>query len=318
MKIVVLDSVTLGDDLDLKILEKYGSLTLYSYTKPEEVAERVKEADIVITNKVRLNESNLAEANNVKYIGISATGTDNVDKEYAKSRGIKVTNVKGYSSESVAQHTFALLFFLYEKLSYYDKYVKSGAYVNDVIFTHFDKKFSEINGKTWGIIGLGAIGSRVGAIAKAFGCNVVYYSTSGKNSNNHFQRVELDELLKNSDIISIHAPLTSETKNLIGYQELSIMKKSAVIINVGRGTIINETDLAKALNEDLIAGAGLDVLEREPINEDNPLLKIQDSTKLLITPHIAWASVEARKRLWNDVDLNIEAFINGEERNLVE
>ncbi|MDF2819800.1 MAG: D-isomer specific 2-hydroxyacid dehydrogenase NAD-binding protein [Clostridiales bacterium] len=317
MKIAILDANTLGDDLDLTVFEKYGETTTYGYTKENEVSERIKDVDIIITNKIVLNESNLKDAHNVKLICLTATGTNNVDKEYTKSRKIGVANVKGYSSESVAQHTFALLFYLFEKLSYYDNYVKSGAYTGDKMFTHFERKYSEINNKTWGIIGLGAIGKRVASIASAFNCNVVYYSTSGRNNNSEYERLNLEELLRTSDIISIHAPLDESTTNLIGYNELSKMKKSAIIINVGRGKIINEADLARALSEDLIAGAGIDVLEYEPINEGNPLLEIKDSTKLLITPHIAWASVEARNRLIEEVCQNIEAYIEGKERNIV-
>jgi glycerate dehydrogenase len=317
MKIVILDSNTLGDDLDLSIYNKLGDVEVFGFTSKDEVIGRIKDANVIITNKVVLNEHNLKYAIDLDLICLTATGTNNVDKNYTNDRGIVVSNVVGYSTNSVAQHTFAMLFYLYEKLSYYDKYVKSGTYIGDKIFTHFDRKFNELEGKKWGIIGLGAIGKRVAVIAKNFGCEINYYSTSGKNSNDEYNRVDLDTLLKSSDIVSIHAPLNENTDNLITYNELSKMKRSSIILNLGRGRIINEKDLSKALNENLIAGAGLDVLECEPINADNLLLNIEDSTKLLITPHIAWASIEARNRVIQEVKENIQAFYKGEPRNVV-
>ncbi|TCT15547.1 glycerate dehydrogenase [Natranaerovirga pectinivora] len=317
MKLAILDGNTLGDDIDLSVLDVFGNVDVYGFTSKDEVVDRIKDLDVIITNKVELNESNLKYAENVKLICLTSTGTNVIDLKYTNSRGIKVANIKGYSTESVTQHTFALLFYLYEKLNYYDRYVKDRKYVNDKMFTHFDRKYNEIYGKTYGIIGLGAIGKRVAEVAELFGCKVIYYSTSGKNSNNKYQQCSLDELLEKSDIISIHSPLNADTENLITYKEFSKMKKSAVLLNLGRGKIVNEGDLAKALQEDLIAGAGLDVLEYEPINGDNPLLDIQDSTKLIITPHIAWASTEARNRMVGEVKLNIEAFLKGEERNIV-
>ncbi|MCT4598630.1 MAG: D-2-hydroxyacid dehydrogenase [Vallitalea sp.] len=317
MKIVILDSNTLGNDLDLGVFNELGEVEVYGFTAKEQVIDRIKDVDVIITNKVVLNESNLQYAANLKLICLTATGTNNVDKNYTNSSNIVVSNVVGYSTDSVAQHTFAILFYLYEKLSYYDKYVKSGEYVNDEIFTHFDRKFNELVGKTWGIVGLGNIGKKVASIAKAFGCNIIYYSTSGKNNNAEYERVDIDTLLSSSDIISIHAPLNKDTDNLFTYDIIKKMKKSAVLLNLGRGKIINEEDLTKALEEDIIAGAGLDVLEYEPINEDNPLLKIQDSTKLLVTPHIAWASIEARNRVVREVKENIISFQEGSPRNVV-
>ncbi|TCK98686.1 glycerate dehydrogenase [Natranaerovirga hydrolytica] len=317
MKIAMLDANTLGEDIDLNVLNECGAVTVHGFTTPDEVVERIKDADIIITNKVILDKKILEQAKNVKLICITATGTNVVDLEYARSRDIDVTNIVGYSTESVAQHTFSLLFYLYEKLSYYDDYVKSRQYVDDKMFTHFDRKFNEIHGKTFGIIGLGTIGKRVAAIAEAFGCKVIYYSTSGKNNDSTYQQCSLDELLEQSDVISIHAPLTPATDNLITYKELSKMKQTAIILNLGRGRIINEGDLAKALNEGLIEAAALDVLENEPIKGDNPLLEIQDSTRLLITPHIAWATIEARNRMLGEVKMNIEAFLKNEKRNIV-
>lgn len=317
MKIVLLDTNTLGEGLDLSVFGEFGEVNQYGFTSQDEVVERIKDVDIIITNKVVLDESNLQYAKKLKLICLPATGTNNVDKKYTENKGIKVANVVGYSTESVAQHTFAILLYLYEKLAYYDKYVKDGLYINDKYFTHYEKQFNELNNKIFGIIGLGNIGRRVAEIAKAFGCKVIYYSTSGKNNTTDYERCSLNDLLSQSDIISIHAPLNKYTNNLITIKELSKMRSSSIILNLGRGKIINETDLAKALNNKIIAGAALDVLENEPIEEDNPLLKIKDSTRLLITPHIGWASIESRNRVVQEVKMNIEAFIKGEERNIV-
>lgn len=317
MNIVILDANTLGDDLDLKIYEKLGNLTIHGFTAPEDVVKRIQKADVIITNKVLLNESNLAYARNVQLICLTATGTNNVDKAYTNSRGIVVSNVVGYSTESVAQHTFAMLFYLYEKLSYYDKYVKSGTYADDTMFTHFAKTFHELNGKTWGIIGMGSIGRRVASIAEAFGCNIVYYSTSGRNTDQPYKQLALDELLAQSDVVSIHAPLNENTDGLIDYEALAILKSTAVLLNLGRGRIVIEKDLHQALEDNLLAGAALDVLEHEPMNKDNLLLNFQDSTRLLITPHIAWASVEARERVVEEVFENIRSYLAGQPRNQV-
>ncbi|NLL04851.1 MAG: D-2-hydroxyacid dehydrogenase [Clostridiaceae bacterium] len=316
-RICILDAKTLGSDIDLLGLSKFGDVTIYNTTKASEVADRIKDQEIVITNKVVLNESNMESALDLKLICVSATGTNNIDLDYAKSRGIVVTNVAGYSTRSVVQHTFAMLFYLMESLKYYDEYVKSMDYSRSDIFTHLDKPFEELSGKTWGIIGLGTIGVSVASIARAFGCRVIYYSTSGKNDNGEYKRVEMDELLRESDIVSIHAPLNEKTRNLIEYKRLQLMKKTALLINLGRGAIVKEDDLAKALDEDLIRGAALDVLESEPIKSDNPLLTLKKQDKLLITPHIAWASVEARRRLINEIELNIKGFLANEIRNRV-
>ncbi|MDP4144773.1 MAG: D-2-hydroxyacid dehydrogenase [Bacillota bacterium] len=315
-KICILDAVTLGD-IDLTGLNKFGQVTIHKTTKPEDVEIRIKDQDIILTNKVVLNEGNLNGADNLKLICVMATGTNNIDLAYASKKNIAVTNVAGYSTESVVQHTFALLFYLLEKLSYYDNYVKNGKYSKSEIFTHLEKPYNEVKGKVWGIIGLGAIGKAVALIARAFGCKVIYYSTSGNNSSSEFERVDLEELLTKSDIVSIHAPLNAVTKNLIDYKRITRMKKNAILLNLGRGGIVNEQDLARALNEERIAGAGLDVLEKEPIDENNELMHIKDSGRLIITPHIAWASVEARERLVGEIILNIEAFLNGEKRNRV-
>ncbi len=317
MKIVLLDANTLGDDLDLTVFDDLGQVEVYGYTSEEDVVPRIKDCDVIIANKIELNESNLKHAPKVKLICLTATGTNNVDKTYTNAHNIVVSNVVGYSTESVAQHTFAMLFYLYEKLSYYDHYVKSGTYSGDTMFTHFAKSFNEISGKTWGIVGMGNIGRRVAEIATVFGCEILYYSTSGNNSQQPYRQVSLDDLLTQSDIVSIHAPLNSNTEGLIDYEALNLMKPSGVLLNLGRGKIVDEQDLAEALNKELLAGAALDVLSSEPIEKDNALLKIQDSTRLLITPHIAWASVEARNRAIDEVYENIQSFQQGVPRNAV-
>ncbi len=318
MKIIFLDAKTVGEDLDLNIFKDFGEFIAYPITKKEETIDRVKDADIVITNKVVIDREVLDNAPNLKLICVAATGYNNIDVEYAKKKGIAITNVAGYSTESVVQHTFALLFYILEHLKYYDEYVKSGKYAKSDIFTHLDKPFWEIQGKIWGIIGLGTIGRRVAEVAESFGAKVIYTSTSGVKRKEKYPEYPLEELLKVSDIVSIHAPLNEKTKNLITYEKIKLMKSSAILLNLGRGGIVNEKDLAKALDESLIAGAGLDVLEREPINEDNPLLKIKNKDRLFITPHIAWTSIEARKRLVSEIYENIKAFLNGEVRNRID
>ncbi len=317
MKIVFLETDTLGDDVDLSKFDHLGEVIKYPCSVPEENATRCEEADILIVNKVPMNEATLQRAKKLKLICITGTGTNIVDFPYTNARGITVANVKGYSTQSVVQHTLALFFYLYEKLSYYDRFVKSGDYIRADVFSHFAVKFHELAGKTWGIIGLGEIGRGVAEVAKLFSCNILYYSTSGKNDNPTYEQVELDTLLEKSDIVSIHAPLNERTNNLIGERELRRMKKSAILLNLGRGPIINEYALTKALREDWIGGAGLDVLRVEPMSADNPLIEIQDSTKLIITPHIAWATVEARQRVTEEVYQNIVAYLNHEERNVV-
>ncbi len=317
LKLCILDAQTLGEDMDLSKFKKFGELSIYPTTTPDQVSERISQQDVIITNKVVLNEANLKAAEKVKLICLTATGTNNIDLDYTRSRGIVVCNVAGYSTQSVVQHTFAMLFYILESLSYYDNYVKSGKYNDNVLFTNLKKPFFELDGKTWGIIGLGTIGQGVASVAQAFGCNVIYYSTSGKNYNQKHSQVELNTLLTSADIISIHAPLNAQTENLIDYQQIKLMKSHAVLLNLGRGGIINEAALAKALDEELIQGAALDVLVNEPIDSGNPLLKIKNSDRLLITPHIAWASKEARVRLIDETYLNIESFIKGEPRNIV-
>lgn len=307
MKIVILDRKTLGFDIDISVFETLGEVIFYDITNETQTINRVKDADIVITNKVFISKE-VMDNSNLKLICISATGTNNVDLEYAKQKNIQVKNVAGYSSSSVVQLAFSMIFYFVQKLDYYKKYVDVGNWQKSQIFTHIDKPFFELDGKKVGIIGLGDIGRNFAKKAKAFDCEVVYFSTSGKNSNDEYKRVELSELLNSCDIISIHCPLNENTKDLLNYENMKNIKDGAILLNLGRGGIINEADLAKIIDEKEIY-CGIDVVCVEPILKDNPLLKVKNKDRLLLTPHIGWASVEARNRLVQMVAENIKEFL---------
>lgn len=309
MKLVFLDTKTIGEDIDLSAYDALGEVVKYGFSTLEEIPERVKDADVLIVNKIAINEQTIGNAKNLKLVCVTATGTNNLDKEYLEKRGIAWRNVAGYSTESVTQHTFALLFYLLEKIRYYDDYVKDEKYINDTVFTHFAEHFNEVKGKTWGIIGLGTIGRRVADIAKAFGARVIYYSASGSPAQEGYEQVDFETLLTTSDIVSVHAPLNEYTKDLMDREAFAKMKKTAIFLNLGRGPIVVEQDLYEALETGEIAAAGLDVLCEEPMSETNPLAKIKDSKKLIITPHIAWASVEARNRLMQIIAEQIREFL---------
>lgn len=315
-KIVILDGKTLGN-VDYNLLKEFGEFIYYDTTKPEEVKERVQEANIILTNKVVLDGENLRGAEKLELICETATGYNNIDIKYAKENDIAVTNVAGYSTSTVAQHTFATLLHLYNKIDYYDNYVKSYEYSNSDSFTDLSVTFNEIEGKKWGIIGLGAIGIKVAKIANSFGAEVVYYSASGNNNNPNYKIVDLEELLESCDIISIHAALNDSTTGLMNYENLNKMKKTAVLINMGRGPIVIEADLARIIDEEGIQGAALDVFSQEPINIANPLLAVKNKDRLVLTPHIAWSSIEARNRLFNELLENIRSFYKGEKRNRI-
>lgn len=317
MRIVILERNSVGTDVSVDSISKYGEITVYRNTTAEDVAERVKEADIIIANKAPLNETTLKNAQKVKLICEFATGYDNVDLAYCKSRGIKVANVVNYSTDAVAQHTFALCLYILEKLHHYDAYVKSGEYASQDRFSNFDIPYTELAGKTWGIVGMGNIGRKVAEIAKAFGCHVIFYSVTGKSSCTEYEQVDFDTLLRESDVLSLHCPLSDITRNLINLDALKKMKKTAILINVARGPVVNDEDLYTALMENYILGAGLDVTGTEPMKDSNPLSKIKDSNRLIITPHMAWASIEARERCVSETCKNIEAFLKGENRNIV-
>ena len=318
MKIVLLERLSAGTDVDISCFSGLGEFISYDNTVTvEEVIERVKDADAIIANKAPMNELSLKDAPNVKFIGELATGYDNCDIDYLKSRGIRVANVRDYSTAMVAQHTFALALAVSQKIIHYDNYVKSGEYASQKRFSNFDIPFNELDQKTWGIAGYGNIGTRVAKIAEAFGCRVMIHSITGRKHDTPYEQVDKETLLRESDFLSLHCPLSDLSRKFIGRNELSMMKDTAVLINVARGPVVDTVALYEALEKGTIAGAGLDVLEKEPISKDDPLGKIMDSGKLIITPHLAWASVEARKRCVDEVFLNLKAFIDGEERNAV-
>lgn len=318
MKIVVLERNSVGPDISVSCLEELGEVTCYPNTVTlEEVRERVKDADIVVANKSPMREDSLKDAPNVKLVCEFATGYDNVDLAYCKSRGIKVCNVVDYSTAMVAQHTFTLALALSQKLFHYDQYVKSGAYAAQDRFSNFDIPFYELDGKTWGIVGMGNIGRRVARIAADFGCRVIFHSVTGKSKVTEYPQVDKDTLLAESDFLSLHCPLSDLSRNFIDADALKKMKKTAVLINVARGPVVNNGDLYQALVDGEIMAAGLDVLEQEPITASNPLSRLQDSEKIIITPHLAWASVEARMRCVEGVYENIKAFQNGEPKHVV-
>ena len=307
MKIVILDRATLGFDVDISVFEKYGTVISYDFTKKEETQNRIKDADIVLTNKVLITKEHM-DNSNIQLICITATGMNNVDLEYAKIKKIEVKNVAGYSTSSVVQVGFSMIFHFVQKLNYYKNYVDQGKWQKSDIFTHIDKPFFELDGKKVGIIGLGEIGRNFAKKAKAFDCEVMYYSTSGRNSNSEYKQVSLDELLKTCDIITIHAPLNDDTKDLLNYDNMKNIKDGAILLNLGRGGIINEADLAKIIDEKEIY-CGIDVVSVEPILDSNPLLSVKNKEQLLLLPHIGWSSVEARNRLIEMVAQNIEDFI---------
>ncbi len=308
MKIVILDAKTLGEDIDLKVFENFGELDIYPTTSADETIKRCLDADIVITNKVVINKEVMDASKSLKLICVAATGMNNIDLQYAKEKGIEVKNVAGYSTQSVVQHTFAMLFYLMEKLPYYDSYVKSKSWAKSGIFTSLDRPFHELHGKQWGIIGLGTIGKEVAKVAKAFGATVVYYSTSGQNDDPYYPRMELDTLLSTSHIVSIHAPLNERTRDLLDFSRLQKMQSGSILLNLGRGGIVNEKDLVHIMDDKEIY-VGLDVTENEPLPADSLLYEVAEPERLLITPHIAWTSVEARERLVAGIVRNIELFL---------
>ena len=318
VKIVILERNSVGVDTPVDCFEELGEVTCYpNTTTAEEVRERTKDADIIVANKARLNEESLRESPDVKLICEFATGFDNCDLAYCNSRGIKVANVADYCTDMVAQHTFTLMLTLLQKLPHYDEYVKSGAYAAQDRFSNFDEPFTELAGKTWGIVGMGHIGKKVAQIATAFGCRVIFHSVTGKSTVTEYEQVDKDTLLRESDFLSLHCPLSDLTRDFIDKEALRKMKKTAVLVNVARGPVVNNTDLYDALMNGEIMAAGLDVLEKEPLQLSNPLSKIKDSNRLIITPHLAWASVEARFRCVNEAYLNAKAFLIGEPRNIV-
>jgi glycerate dehydrogenase len=306
MKIVLLDTLTFGDS-DLSGFDALGDVQTYATTSGKQTLERIKNANVIVTNKVLITAQMMSECPDLKLICIAATGMNNVDLEAAKEKDIIVKNVAGYSTDSVIQHTFSMLFYLMGHSRYYDEYVKDGSWQKSEVFTHVAQPFFELKGKKWGIIGLGEIGKGVAKIATAFGAEVSYYSTSGKNDNSEYKKETISNLLEQSDVISIHAPLNASTQDLIAHSELLMMKDGSTLLNLGRGGIVSEEALSYIMDAKPIY-VGLDVLSKEPMEKDYPLLKIKAKERLYITPHIAWTSVEARQRLIASVIDNIKQY----------
>lgn len=308
MKIVFLDAKTMGNDIDLTLFQQFGMFEAFETTAMVERIDHIGDAKIVLTNKVIIDQEVMDACPNLGLICITATGMNNVDLEYAKQKGIVVKNVAGYSTASVAQTTFMLVLSLLGQCGYYDQYVKSGEWTKSPTYTHIDRHFWEIKGKRWGIIGLGTIGKEVAKIATAFGAQVVYFSTSGANNDTMYEKVSLEAMMRTCDIVTIHAPLNDKTKNLIAREQLNLMKQGAILVNAGRGGIVNEEDLVTVIDAKEIF-VGLDVLSVEPMIEHHPLLHVKHPERLIITPHVAWASVEARAELMRLVGENIKEFI---------
>lgn len=307
MKIVFLDTDTVADlPEELDKFSQLGQFTGYRATSPEQVVPRLAGAQVVITNKVVIGKPELDQLPDLQLICVAATGTNNVDKAEAAKRGIPVRNVSGYSTNAVAQLTITSLFTLSMDLIHLNEAVYDGTYAKSPSFSYWRQPYFELGGARYGIIGMGTIGRRVAELATAYGAKVVYYSTSGRNTDQPYPAVSLDELLTTCEVISIHCPLTEETRNLIGQAELAKMKASAYLINVARGGIVNEAALVAALNDGQIAGAASDVFTTEPIPTDHPFLHVKERHRLLLTPHMGWASVEARMELLAGVRGNVE------------
>ena len=305
MKIAFLDAATMGD-VSFEPFEKLGDFTRYENSTPEEARERVRDLDVLLINKVIVDKKLIDSAPNLKLICIAATGVNNIDVEYAASKGIPVRNAVGYSTDSVVQTTFMHILSLVGGAPYFDESVKSGSYSRSGMFTDTKWNWWELAGKTIGVIGMGNIGQKVARIAEAFGMKVCYYSTSGTGHCKDYPCLPLEELLKTSDIVSVHAPLNERTLNLIGKEQLSMMKPQAYLVNVGRGAIIVEEDLAQAVDDGVIAGAGVDVFVTEPLPESHPYLRMSHPERMRLSPHIAWASIEARDRLIGIMAENIQ------------
>ena len=314
MKIVFLDAATLGDVSFSPIME-LGELVCWQTSTPAEALERVSDCDVLIVNKVKVTRELIDAAHALKLICEAATGVNNIDLEYAGARGIPVRNVAGYSTESVVQSTFMHILSLVGQLPYYDWKVKTGRYSWSGLFTDVSRPFFELSGKTIGIVGMGTIGHRVAEVAGAFGMKVIYYSTSGTSHCTDYPSVPLDRLMAESDVVSVHAPLNGRTSGLIGKAELALMKPHAIIVNMGRGGIVDEAALAEAVDNGIIAGAGMDVYTEEPMNVKNPLSLAKHQERLSLTPHTAWASVEARKRLVDMIAGNIATFMSEGNRS---
>ena len=315
MEIVILDAATLGADIDLSPLQRLGNLTVWENTPPELVAQRIENTDVIVSNKVKLTEQVLKNAENLKLICLAATGYDCVDTGYCASRGIGVCNVPGYSTQSVAQLTVAMVLELVNHLSVYRDYVHSGAYSRSGVANSLTPVWHELYGKTWGIIGGGNIGRQVAKIAEAFGCRVLICR---RKADAEYETADLETLCAESDIISVHVPLTDETRGMIGEKEIARMKPGMILVNVARGAVTDEAALAEAVKTGRIGGLGLDVYSQEPFGENHPFSAILDRSNVCMTPHTAWGAIETRNRCVAMVAENISAFCQGQRKNRVE
>lgn len=310
MKITVLDSATLGEDLDLSPLAEVGETEVYKNTAPDEVAARIAESDVVIINKIKLNESNLSSARNLKLICIAATGYDNIDVAYCKKAGIAVCNVVGYSTHSVSQITVATVLSLACHLPEHSETVKSGRYTASGVANSLTPVYHELAGKTWGVVGYGNIGRQVGRVAEAFGCRVIASRRSGGAS--------VEEVCRESDIITIHTPLNDSTRGLISREKIALMKKDVIVVNAARGLVTDERAIADAVKEGRIGAFGSDVFSVEPFGADHPFYEIKDYPNVCLTPHMAWGAYEARVRCLSEIIENIKSFKNGDTRSRVD
>lgn len=319
MKIVILDAATLtiNNDIDFSIFDRFGEVKIYDFTKDEEIPERIKDADVILCNKSSMSEKNLSGAKNLKYIGLFATGYNNVDLEYTRKKGITVCNAGSYSTEAVAQHVFAFILHYYNTISRYDEFVKNKGWINTNKFSPF-MEMKELFGKTIGIIGYGSIGQKVAVIANAFGMNVLAYSRSALKENRQSDEVTyatVDEILGKSDIVTIHCPLNKDSEKMCNKEFFTKMKKDSLFINTSRGGVVNQEDLMWALNNNVIQYAALDVIEKEPMPED---CKLIETKNLVITPHAAWAPLETRERLIKIVSKNLQKWVAGTPINVIE
>lgn len=315
MKITVLDAATLGDDISLDIFSEMGETEIFDITPPECVAERIAGSDVVVINKIKLNETNLSGCTALKIICIAATGYDNVDVMYCAKNNIAVCNVVGYSANSVSQVTVAGVLSLYNHLPEYDRFVKDGSYTASGVQNRLVPVYSELSGKTWGIIGLGNIGKQVARAAEAFGCKVIAYK---RKKTDEYKCVTLAELMWTSDIISIHLPLTDSTRNIVNKSMISLMKPSAVIFNAARGAVWDEEAIADAVVEGRIGAMGCDVYSAEPMSEEHPFNRLRELDNVCLLPHMSWGAYESRVRCINEIAENIRTFFDGGIRNRVD
>lgn len=315
MKTVVIDAATLGEGLDFSCFDRFGETAVYDKISPDKFADAVKDADIIVVNKTKLNQDNLKYAENLKLICEFATGYDNIDVEYCKRAGIGAANVKGYSTYSVAQLTISMALYLTSHMPEYTQFVKTGEYSRSGIQNMLSPVYHELYGKTWGIVGLGNIGRQVALCAKALGCKILAYK---RTPTDEYKCTDLDTLCRSSDIISVHTPLTEETRGLISREKIALMKKDAVFINVARGAVADEKALADAIKEERLGGIGIDVYSTEPFPSSHPFTEIMNRNNVCLTPHMAWGAYEARIRCLNEIVKNIEDFKNGGTRNRID